>query len=75
MHYQGDLDSWARTGRIKEKQVMDSGDWYLIESLVQDIRIVIDGKASDQFSNDLNKQLSEKCDGDAAITLLKKIAL
>lgn len=37
--YDGDLDAWARIGTSEEKNIMSDDDWYLIDSLIQEIII------------------------------------
>ena len=35
----GDSDAWARIGTPEEKKIMSDDDWYIIDSLIQDIII------------------------------------
>jgi hypothetical protein len=73
--YDGDSDSWARNGSEKEKVVMTDDDWYIIESLIQDLFLVKNGLASLQFKDALNIKLKEKCDVEKTINQLKYLAV
>ena len=70
--YKGDIDMWTRTGKRKEKKIMTTNDWYLIERLLQDLTIARKGLASEEFKIDLDKKLVENCDGVDTINRLKK---
>jgi hypothetical protein len=72
--YDGNSDSWARNSSEKEKVVMTDDDWYIIESLIQDLFLVKNGLASLQFKDALNIKLKEKCDVEKTINQLKNLA-
>lgn len=72
--YRGDVDIWIRTGKSKEKKIMVSNDWYLIDSLIQDIGFVKKGLSSEQFSFNLKKRLLENCESEEAIKELKSFS-
>ena len=72
--YDGNSDSWARNSSEKEKVVMTDDDWYIIESLIQDLFLVKNGLASLQFKDALNIKLKEKCDVEMTINQLKNLA-
>ncbi|HEX8576638.1 MAG TPA: hypothetical protein VF677_10140 [Flavobacterium sp.] len=71
--YNGDIDSWARSGSKKEKLVMNDNDWYLIDGLIHDYSLVKKGLTSSSFSNNLNDKLKENCDSEETIKALKQI--
>jgi len=71
--FDGDIDSWARSGSKNEKLVMNDGDWYMIEELIQDLSLVEKGLASVTFNNDLSNRLTENCDSEKTIQALKAI--
>ena len=73
--YDGNSDSWARNSSEKEKVVMTDDDWYIIESLIQDLFLVKNGLASLQFKDALNIKLKEKCDVEKTINQLKNLAV
>lgn len=72
--YDGDIDSWARSGSKKEKLFMNDDDWYMIDTLIQDLSIVRKGLASEEFKNTLNSKLKESCDNEETIIELQNLA-
>lgn len=63
--YNGDLDLWARIGASKEKSIMSDDDWYLIDSLIQDVII---------SQNKLYKKLESKTYDDEVKMEIIRIA-
>ncbi len=72
--YDGDIDSWARSGSKKEKAIMSDGDWHVIEGFVHDLFLVQKGLTSPEFKNSLNGTLRENCAGEETILYLQKLA-
>ena len=72
--YDGDIDSWARSGSKKEKLIMTDEDWYVIDGLIQDLFMVKKGLVSSVFSENLNVKLKETCDNDSTVNQLKRLA-
>jgi hypothetical protein len=72
--YDGDIDSWVRSGSKKEKSIMTDGDWYNIDAFIQDLSLVKKGLTSFEFNNVLISKFKENCDSEGAINQLKKIA-
>lgn len=71
--YNGDIDSWARSGSKKEKNILNDNDWHIIDGLIQDLSLVKKELTSLTFSNDLNSKLKEICDGEETVESLKAI--
>jgi len=69
--FKGNIDSWTRTGSKKEQTIMTDGDWYLIDSLLQDIQIVSKGLSSNEFSINLQNRLIENCENEEIIGQIK----
>lgn len=65
---------WAKTGGVKVKDVMQSSDWYLIDELIQDLRLIKKGLVSDKFAKKLNERLEENCDNEQTKGQLEKLA-
>lgn len=63
--YGGDPDAWARIATSQEKSVMSDDDWYLIDSLVQDV--IISG-------NNLDKRLTDNTDSEEVRNEIRNIA-
>ena len=72
--YDGDIDSWARTGSKREKSVMTDNDWHVIERLIQNVVLMKKGLASCNFSASLSQQLKESCDTASTIDRLQHLA-
>ena len=71
--YDGDIDTWVRSGKPEEKNIMDTNDWYLIDSIIQDLIIEKRGNASMGFKIALSQTLLNNCH-DKVIINLKKMA-
>lgn len=57
--YAGDLDAWSSVNRNKAELY---NDWQLIESLIQNIRIIKRSLASEDFIAETNKSLERNCE-------------
>lgn len=74
VRYDGQIDRWVRSGSKNEKSLMTDDDWYVIDSLVQDLFLVKKGVVSNEFKQTLEDKLKENCDSENTITNLKKLA-
>ena len=72
--YNGDIDSWVRSGSRKEKLIMADNDWYVIGGLLQDLFLIKKGLTSESFNLALNSKLLEICDGKETIMELERRA-
>jgi hypothetical protein len=72
--FNGDVDGWARIGTTEEKSTMNVDDWFLIDSLIQDISLIKKGLVSDSLMKSINKKLKENCDTDETIQVIKDLA-
>ncbi len=68
--YNGELEAWNHGGRQKERLIMNDADWYAIQSLLQDIKLVSSGQASDSYKNDVKHRLDTECEDKETINLL-----
>jgi hypothetical protein len=68
--FNGDIDEWAM--RNSNSFAMSDQDWYLIDSLLQDLHFVNTGAASQDFIEKLSVKLKNSCDNDDTINGLKK---
>lgn len=73
--YDGNIDGWARLGRKGEQIEMEDVDWYLIESLLQDLKLVGKGLASKEYSEALHERMQSNCSDAEAIEKLKSLIL
>jgi hypothetical protein len=72
--YDGNIDSWARSGSKKEKLIISDDDWYIISTHIQDLFLVKKGLTSEDFNNSLKNKLKETCDSEDTIKQLETIA-
>jgi len=73
-YYNGDSDSWARSGTKKQKQIVNDADWYLIDSLIQDFMLEKAGISSKEYIVKFHEKLKESCDKQLTIDELKKLS-
>ena len=72
--YDGDNDSWARSGSKQDKSSMDDADWYLIFRFIGDLTLVKNGLAAENYVKDLNQRLLDNCDSQDTINEVKNLA-
>lgn len=65
------MDACDRAGRKDEMALMHAADWYLLNSLIQDMRIINNGLASVHFREKAERQLVDVCDGEETIQLIR----
>ena len=68
--YNGELEAWSHGSRQKERLIMNDADWYAIQSLLQDIKLINGGQASDSFKDDAKHRLNAECEDKGTINLL-----
>ncbi len=66
---------WSRATSRKENAIMKDADWALLDSLLQDIKLVKEGYASKGFEQSLNKKIAESCENEATINKLMNTPL
>jgi hypothetical protein len=69
--FQGDDDFWSRG----QKKLNSAEEWYLIRSLMQDIRLAEKELASPEYSERLKGDLTKYCDSEATVQEIKRLAL
>jgi hypothetical protein len=72
--YHGYYDGFYIQKIQKGIQKTNDEEWFLISNFIQDIRLVKEGLASKEFSENLDKRLKENCDNENTVSLLKKLA-
>ena len=70
--FAGDDDWWSRMPLYKS--LNSTKEWYLISSLIQDIKLVQTGLASNEYAEKLNNELIKYCDSDESIKEIKRMA-
>lgn len=74
IEYKGDGDGFVRSATQEEKSIMDYKHWSLIESFVQDIRIIKKGLVSEVYMKTINERLQKDCDSEETMEALNNIA-
>jgi len=72
--YHGYYDGFYMQKVKNGTNITNEDEWYVISSIIQDIRLVIKRLVSKEFSDNLNKRLKENCDNEETIDQLKKLA-
>ena len=67
------MDGWGRSGSSRQKQAMTDQDWFMIESLIQDLSLVKRGLASESFQESLDNRLKAECDSETTLREIKKM--
>lgn len=60
--FNGEIDAWARAGTKEQHEAMEDEDWFLIDSLIQDINLIKRGLVSSDFKEQVNEKLRQICD-------------
>jgi hypothetical protein len=71
--YSGDGDGFVRNGTKSEKECLDYNDWLVIDSMIQDLQLVINGLSSKTFENQINKKLFDEFDSEARELIQKRL--
>lgn len=72
--YRGDIDGWSRNNSKKELSIIKDDDWYLMNSLIQDIKLLNKKLTSQEYSDKLQENLKLNCENDETINRLRKLA-
>ena len=62
--FKGDVDMFGRAGRTKEKEIMDDGDWHLIDLLIQDATVIDRQLDSEQRTMQATQRINDNCEDD-----------
>ncbi|MDX2361973.1 MAG: hypothetical protein QNK23_14280 [Crocinitomicaceae bacterium] len=73
--YVGDGDLFIRSANDEEKEMLKNEVWMKIDSLVQNILIIHNCSASDEFIKRTNSEILELADNSTTIELLNHIAI
>ncbi len=72
--YRGDVDGFGRASN-RDKRIIDSSEFSFIESIIQDIKLIEKGLASENYISLVNKKLLENCNDMDTINYLKSSAM
>ncbi|PQJ12900.1 hypothetical protein CJD36_003910 [Flavipsychrobacter stenotrophus] len=70
--YGGDIDGFTRNCKPHQIQMVNTGDWAMIESVIQDLRLINVGMVSAELREKVERKLHEGFDQNAvaAVRLL-----
>lgn len=60
--YSGNIESWDRFGKPKDKQILTYKEWTLIDELIQNIKLIEKKLASESFELLTYEKLKASCD-------------
>lgn len=72
--YNGNRDLWARSANDIEKKAIDDDDWYLIESLIQDIKLIQKEMVSEVYAHKIRQLINEQCVNSSTIKMLFNVS-
>ncbi len=71
--YKGDIDAFARSGLIHEKMLINDSEWYFIESLLSDLKLISNDLTSKDYKDQVIFKLKQEFDSEATINNLMKL--
>ena len=71
--YMGDIDRFIRTATESEKAIIDEKLWALIEGLMEDIALIKNGLASEDYTEDAERRLQICCHDQDVIAEMRSI--
>lgn len=72
--YGGDIDGMARAKSQDDFSHVADEEWFLIDSLVQKLSLVKNGKASPEYANRITAEAHQCVEGEEALNELMEIA-
>jgi hypothetical protein len=69
--YNGDIDLFSRIGSNVEKMCVSTENWFLVDRLIQDLRVLKKGLGSIVLEESVNEELIQVCENDDVINELK----
>lgn len=71
--YSGNIESWDRFGKVKDKQIMEYEEWELIDELLQKLEMIEKGLVSENFKNQTLSKLEKVCDSEKTQEKLRSL--
>ncbi len=71
--YSGNIESWDRFGKKVDKNFLKYKEWELIDELIQNIKLIEKGFASESFKSRTLNRLREVCDSERTQQELKSL--
>ena len=68
-YYGGDIDGFTRNCKPHQIQMVNTEDWAMIESVIQDLRLINSGMVSDEFREVVERKLREGFNQQAVIAV------
>ena len=73
LSYRGDRQEFARAATESEKALIDEKLWALIEGLLEDIALIKNGLASEDYAEDVERRLEIICHSPEVIAEMRSI--
>lgn len=72
--YGGDIDGLTRAKNQKDASLVTHDEWFLIDSLIQKLALVKNGKASPEYAKRISVEVRQNVEGEEAINELMELA-
>ena len=69
-----DIDSFGRSARKADRELMSDEDWWLIDALIGDAAVIVRKLGSEQRTNEAKARLVENCENEEVIEKIKRLA-
>jgi hypothetical protein len=73
-NYKGNIDYFGHAPS-RDRKIIGDDDFYIIDSLIQDLNLVLKQLTSNEYSQKVEERVIKLCDDDKTIEFLKEIAL
>ena len=73
--FNGDIDGFARLADEQQKMLINSGEWSVIESLLQDIGLVEKGLVSEHYRKEFENKLKTICENEETARVLRSLSI
>ena len=72
--YEGDGDWFLRSAWPWQRNKISPGEWKMMEELIQDIKLMDRGLASDSYKESLLEKIKANCEDEKTIAELRRLA-
>jgi len=72
--YGGDIDAWLHDGTTDEKSIISNGDWGQIESIIDELSLIIKKQASEKYMAEFRERVYKVVENEAVLELLSNFA-
>src|SRR5215213_4037083 len=72
--YKGDIDSFGRSGRQSEKQLLSDDEWYLVDTMIQDATVINRRLGSEQRAAQASERIRANCESQEVVDRIMLLA-